>query len=93
MPRETPETAEMMKPRVRTRMMTTSILFVIGPAPETMLTPVPICMAAMPKAAAVPKRVATMAKMSTSFPAKPSVWRLPNRVWKIEDSSSDRPRR
>ena len=71
----------------------TSALFVIGPASATMLTPVPICMAAMPRAAAVPKRVATIAKMSTSLPAKPSVWRLPNSDWKIEDSSSDRPRR
>jgi hypothetical protein len=83
----------MMKPRVSTRMMTTSMAFVIGPAPETMLTPVPICMAAMPRAAAVPNRVATMAKMSTSLPAKPSVCRLPKRVTKIDDSSRERPRR
>ena len=67
------KSAEMMKPSVRTRMMMTSALFVIGPASATMLTPVPICMAAMPRAAAVPKRVATIAKMSTSLPAKPSV--------------------
>ncbi len=93
MPRETPETAEMMKPIVSTQMMRTSIVFVIGPMPETIETPVPICIAAIPRAAAVPKRVATIAKMSTSLPAKPSEWRWPKRVRKIEESSSDRPRR
>ena len=93
MPRETPDTAEMTKPTVRTRMMSTATLLVSGPAPDTIVTPVAICMAAMPRAAAVPNSVAMIAKMSTSLPANPSVWRSPKRVRKIEDMRKARPRR
>ena len=66
MPRETPETAEITKPIESTAMISTSTVLVSSETPETTTTPSPICRAAMPRAAAVPNRVAMIAKMSTS---------------------------
>ena len=68
-------------------------LLASGPAPETISTPVPIWIADRPRVAAVPKRVAMIAMMSTRRPAKPLVWFSPNSVRNTEDSRETRPRR
>ena len=93
MPRATPETALMMNAAVRMARMMIRPRLPSGPASEMISTPWPIWMAARPREAAVPNRVAMMAKMSTRRPAKPSVWRWPNRVRNTELSSGTRPRR
>src|SRR5699024_8356556 len=92
-PRATPETADTIKPIIKTAIMLARTVLVISDTPATIVTPSPICNAAIPSAAAVPKSVAIIAKMSTRRPAKPSVWRAPNRRRKIDDMSKLRPRR
>ena len=91
--RETPETAEITKPAESTPMIRIITVLVSSEAPETITTPSPICSTAIPRAAAVPNSVAMIAKMSTSWPAQPSVSFLPNSRSKIEDISRVRPRR
>ena len=93
MPRPTPETAEAMKPAVRTA--TIAIRAALGSAsmPLTISTPLPICIAPMPSEAAVPKRVATMANMSTIRPATPSTRFWPSSATRMELISGTRPRR
>ena len=72
MPRETPETAEMMKPTDSSAMSRIRTLLPSSPMPPTIEMPEPICMAPMPREAAVPNRVAKMAKTSMSLPRGPS---------------------
>ena len=89
-PLDTPETAEIMKP-VDSSMMMAMSTPVDTSMPPTMETPSVICRDATPREAAVPKRVATIARMSTIFPvhaAPPLVSGV-----KMEDMRETRPRR
>ena len=93
MPRDTPETAETTNATVSTAMIPISRALVTSPAPVTIWMPWPIWIAARPRVAAVPNTVATIANMSTIRPARPPVWRAPNRDRNTEEISVTRPRR
>src|SRR5699024_12247766 len=82
-----------MKPMPKMAMMMTKVVLVVGPAPDTISTPCPICTAETPKVAAVPKSVAMSARISMSLPKGPSVSREPKSGLKIEEIKVTRPRR
>ena len=92
-PRATPETAEAMNPAVSTAMMTTAAALPEGPRPVKISTPRPICRAPMPRDAAVPNRVARIARMSMIRPARLSVLPLRKNGANTELMSGTRPRR
>ncbi len=93
MPLDTPEIAEMMNPTVSTAMIEMSRALPTSSIPVTSCTPAPIWVAASPRAAAVPKRVAKMASMSMSRPIQEPLTSVPNSGAKIEEISETRPRR
>ncbi len=93
MPRETPDTAEMMKPTDSSTMITISALLLSLSMPPTIEMPDPICMAPTPRDAAVPKRVAKIAKTSISLPMVPSTRLWPSSAVNTREISGARPRR
>ena len=92
-PLATPDTAEKMVPMDSTMMMTNAAVLPAVDQPLTISTPRPICSAPMPKVAAVPKRVAMIARPSIMRAGVESVERLPKSGIKIELIRGTRPRR
>ena len=93
MPLDTPETAEKMVPMESTMMMIIAAVLPVVDQPLTISTPRPICRAPMPSVAAVPKRVAMIARPSIMRAGTESVSRLPNSGMRMELISGTRPRR
>ena len=93
MPRLMPETAEATKQKVRTATIPTSTGVPISPNQPLEVMPLPICRAPRPREAAVPKRVAKMARMLMNFPSGPSTILMPNSEVKAAEISCLRPRR
>ena len=93
MPLATPETAEKIVPMDSTTMITSAAALPVVDQPLTNSTPRPICSAPMPSVAAVPKRVAIMARPSMMRAGRESEERLPKSGIRMELISGTRPRR
>ena len=92
-PRATPDTAEIIVPMDKTTMMPMASALPVGDHPETTVTPWEICMAPIPREAAVPKSVAIIARPSMMRPCHESVDFAPNSGMRMELISGTRPRR
>ena len=93
MPRLMPETAEATKQDVRMATITTSTGVPISPIQPLDVRPLPICRAPRPSDAAVPNRVAKMARMLMNLPTGPSTILMPKSEVNAAEISCLRPRR
>ena len=93
MPLATPETAEAIVAMVSTMMMIRAAVLPAVDQPETTSKPLAICKDPIPKVAAVPNSVATIAKPSIMRAGSESVDLLPSSGNMIELIRGTRPRR
>lgn len=93
MPRLIPEMAEATKHTVRMATIPTSTGVPSSPVQPLEARPLPICSAPRPSEAAVPKRVAKIARILMNFPAGPSTALTPKSEVKAAEISCRRPSR